>query len=157
MKNKILVVLTIISLLIVGCGSGQIFVPTITPSPTHTPIPPTSTNTPVPPTATPKIFSIQGVDFEASYKDVCDTDVKINSADGTALGVGGTISMRNGEWVLWCYGAKHTWIGTLTYAGYVFESGEYEPLLFVVTSDGYKYVSGNGTVTSPDGSVTTLP
>jgi hypothetical protein len=155
-------VFILIALLLSGCGPGQMFGPTQTPIPptsTNTPIPPTatSTSTPVPPTATPKIFSIQGADFEASYKDDCSTDVQINSVDGTSFGVGGTLSMRNGQWVLWCYSAKHTWIGTLTYAGYVFESSENEPLQFIVTSDGYKYVSGNGTVTSPDGSVTTLP
>jgi hypothetical protein len=37
-------VLTFITLLLTGCGPGQIFGPTITPTPTLTPIPPTATN-----------------------------------------------------------------------------------------------------------------
>ena len=40
------------SLILSGCGPGQLFGPTITPTPTHTQILPTSTSTPVPPTVT---------------------------------------------------------------------------------------------------------
>ena len=42
----------LITLLLSGCGPGQMFGATITPSPTNTPIPPTATLTPIPPTAT---------------------------------------------------------------------------------------------------------
>ena len=41
-----------IPLILSGCGPGQIFGHTITPTPTQTPIPPTRTATPVPPTST---------------------------------------------------------------------------------------------------------
>lgn len=52
-KNLLQMFASILTILVLsGCGPGQIFGPTVTPSPTHTPIPPTSTNTPVPPTAT---------------------------------------------------------------------------------------------------------
>jgi hypothetical protein len=42
----------ITTLILSGCGPGQIFGPTITPTPTRTPIPPTSTPTLAPPTFT---------------------------------------------------------------------------------------------------------
>lgn len=45
--------LIVITILLSGCGPGQLFGPTITPTSTQTPIPPTFTPTPVPPTATP--------------------------------------------------------------------------------------------------------
>jgi hypothetical protein len=106
---------------------------------------------------TPKSFVIQGEDFEADYKGDCNTDAIIYSVNGSNFEVGGTLSLRNGEWVLFCYGAKHTWTGTQTYAGYVFESSENKPLIFLVTIDGYKYISGDGTISSPDGHVTKLP
>ncbi|MFZ2098056.1 MAG: hypothetical protein WAV05_15595, partial [Anaerolineales bacterium] len=80
------------------------------------------------------------------------------AVDGTSFSVGGTISMRDGRFTLWCYGAKHTWIGTLSYAGYTFASDGNDPLQFVVTKNqGYVYVGGKGTVKSPDGTVVTLP
>jgi hypothetical protein len=58
MNRKILLqrvfIFVLITLLLSGCGPGQMFGPTITPSPTQTPIPPTATNTntPIPPTIT---------------------------------------------------------------------------------------------------------
>ena len=53
-------------------------------------------------------------------------------------------------------GARHTWIGTLTYVGYTFASDANERRLFIVPQNGYEYVKGTGTVTAPDGTVTTL-
>jgi len=65
--------------------------------------------------------------------------------------------MLNGGWAVFCYGAKHTWIGTLTYAGYTFASDANDPLKFIVDENkGYVYVGGKGSVTSPDGSIINL-
>lgn len=68
------------------------------------------------------------------------------------------IPLRGTDFVLWCYGAKHTWQGEATYAGYTFESSPDDPLQFVVDRDkGYYYKQGTGTVTMPEGEVVTLP
>ena len=84
--------------------------------------------------------------------------MQITGVSGTGLTVSGTIPFINGQIVVFCYGAKHTWIGTLTYSGYTFTSDATDPLQFTVVKDqGYVYVGGTGTVTSPDGSVVTLP
>jgi hypothetical protein len=130
---------------------------THTPVPTHTPIY-TATNTPIPPTSTPKSFFLTGTAFEASLQDTCNTDVQITAVEGTSFSVTGTISFRNGGLVVWCYNARHTWLGTLTYAGYTFASDPKDPLQFMVDQTrGYVYVGGKGTVTSPDGKVVSLP
>ncbi len=103
-------------------------------------------------------FAIRDSHFEAEYKGDCKTEANIISVEGDTFSVGGQVSIRYGEFVVWCYGAKHTWIGTLTYAGYTFASDENTPLQFMVSEDqGYVYVDGKGTVTFPDGSVVTLP
>jgi hypothetical protein len=131
--------------------------PTSTPLPTNTPLA-TPTKTPIPPTPTPKTFILTDSAFEASLKDTCNTDVRITEVNGTSLSVSGTISMRNGKFVIWCYGAKHTWVGTLTYADYTFASDAADPLQFIIDKNrGYVYLSGKGSVTAPDGTVTDLP
>jgi len=131
--------------------------PTRTPLPTSTPLA-TPTQTPLPPTPTPKFFALTDQAFEASYKDTCETDIQITEVDGTSLTVSGDISMRNSTWVIWCYGAKHTWIGTLTYAGFTFASDASDPLQFIIDQNrGYVYLAGKGSVTSPDGAVVSLP
>jgi hypothetical protein len=59
---------------------------------------------------------------------------------------------------IWADGVTHTWIGKVTYQGYVFDSNSGKPLVFRVDKDnGYTYVGGKGTVTAPDGKSTTLP
>ena len=59
---------------------------------------------------------------------------------------------------IWADGVTHTWIGRVSYEGYVFDSDQNKPLSFLVNKDnGYTYVGGKGTVTSPDGKSTTLP
>jgi hypothetical protein len=136
--------------------------PTSTPTPvppTATPIPPTSTPTPVPPTPKPKPFAIQDKAFEADYKGQCDSDVDIVSVDGDSFNLNiRTLSMRGGRMTMWCYGAKHTWIGKLTYAGYTFNSDKDSPLQFMVDEyKGYVYLQGKGAVTLPDGTVVKLP
>jgi hypothetical protein len=55
-KQRTLTILILVtSLVMSGCGQGQLFGPTITPTATYTPIPPTSTVTPVPPTRAPSV------------------------------------------------------------------------------------------------------
>ena len=59
---------------------------------------------------------------------------------------------------IWADGVTHTWIGRVSYNGYVFDSDQKQPLSFRVDKDhGYSYVGGKGTVTAPDGKSTTLP
>ncbi len=59
---------------------------------------------------------------------------------------------------IWADGVTHTWIGKCTYQGYVFDSNAGSPLIFRVDKDnGYTYVGGKGTVTTPGGESTTLP
>jgi len=130
---------------------------TSTPLATNTPLA-TPTKTPIPPTSTPKSFVLTDTAFEADYKDTCETNVQITEVNGTSLSVSGDISMRNSKFVIWCYGAKHTWIGTLTYAGYTFASDASNPLQFIIDQNrGYVYIGGKGSVTLPDGAVVNLP
>ena len=120
---------------------------------------PTPTPTPAPtPTPSPQPFVINDPTFVPAVSDSCDGDVQITGVSGTGLVVSGDIPMINSQFVVFCYGAKSTWIGTLTYAGYTFASDASDPLQFtVVQGQGYVYTGGTGTVTSPDGSVVTLP
>lgn len=160
MRLKTFKFIALISVLLfsIACGAIQ-----TTPTPVPTPIP-TPTPTPVPPTPTPKTFVIQDEAFEAEYeehKTYCDVDAQVQSAgDELYLVVGGEmwIPIRGTSWVLWCYGAKHTWIGELTYAGHTFASDDGDPLQFLIDEHkGYVYVAGKGTVTLPDGTSVTLP
>ena len=135
--------------------------PTPTPTPTSTPTP---TPTPVPtPTPTPSSpYAIVDKAFEADYKGDCDTDVQITKVNGDVFSIkgneGGGISIRDGQMVLWGYGAKHTWIGKLVYAGYTFDSDANDPLQFRVDREkGYVYVKGKGVVIEPDGKKVSLP
>ena len=129
---------------------------TTTPTPTAEPTPtPTVVPTAEP---TPRAFVITDSNFVPGVPDSCDGDSQITAVSGTGLTVSGTISMINSQFVVFCYGAKTTWIGTLTYVGYTFASDAADPLQFTVVRDqGYVYTGGKGTVTSPDGSVVTLP
>jgi hypothetical protein len=113
----------------------------------------------VTPTATPEPFAIKDERFEANVQQECKTDAKITDIQGNSFTFGGsTISMIGGKWVIWCYGAKHTWIGTLSYAGYTFSSDANNPLQFMVDkARGYVYVTGKGSIKFPDGKVATLP
>ena len=128
---------------------GVTLAPTPSPSPTPAPTP----------TPTPRPLVINDPAFVPDVPNSCDGDIQIKGVNGTTLSVGGTkLPMINSKFVVFCYGAKHTWIGTLTYAGYTFASDATDPLQFEVVQDqGYVYTAGTGTVTSPDGSVVTLP
>jgi hypothetical protein len=130
--------------------------PTPTNTPTETPLP---TNTPAPtPTRTPKPtptpFSISDQGFEADFQDDCNTDVEITAVEGDSFSARGIISTRNDRFALWCYGAKHTWIGALSYAGYTFTSEASDPLQFRLDKNkGYVHIGGKGAVSLPDGTV----
>jgi hypothetical protein len=137
--------------------------PTPVAQATHAAVPtlelaPTPTLAPTP-DQTPQPFAITDSAFAADYQGTCDTDVPITGVNGTQFTLGGgTLSMRNSKMTLFCWGAKHTWMGTLTYAGYTFASDATDPLVFEVTeSQGYLYVGGKGTVTLPNGTAVTLP
>ncbi len=102
-----------------------------------------------------KSFSIKTPKFEVDYKGECDTDAEIGGVDKDGnFSVKGKISMREGRYALWCYNAKHTWIGKIKYAGYTFSSDKDNPLQFRVDKDkGYVYVRGKGVITGPDGKI----
>lgn len=136
--------------------------PTLTPTATPTPLPtPTATPTPLP-TPTPKFFAIRSADFDEG--ETCfeqNVEIEILSAKGNSLEfrvVSGSVTIKKGRIVIFCYEAKHTWIGTLTYAGYTFTSDKDNPLQFQVTKNqGYMYIKGKGSVKTPDGTVVELP
>jgi predicted component of type VI protein secretion system len=139
--------------------------PTPTATPTPTPVPPTATPTPtpVPPTATPKPepLVLQGEAFEADVQDSCSVDVAITEVIGDGLRIkvlSGSIPIRQGGLTIWCYGAKHTWMGNLTYGDYTFDSDDNSPLQFILDRvKGYIYLSGTGRVTQPNGKTVELP
>lgn len=134
-----------------------------TPNPPFTELPPTLTPEPATPTPTlsptPWSFVIQDPIF-LEYEQSCQTDVQITGVNGDALSlkVNSTLSIIDGKLAVFCYGAKHTWIGELTYKGYTFASSENDPLQFqVVQGRGYVYLQGIGVMTMPDGSHIALP
>jgi N-acetylglucosamine kinase-like BadF-type ATPase len=88
--------------------------------------------------------------------DVAITDVKGDSLLVTVLS--GSVKLGGGGLTIWCYGAKHTWQGKLTYAGYTFASDATAPLQFMVDKDkGYVYIKGKGSVKFPNGKIVHLP
>jgi hypothetical protein len=102
-------------------------------------------------------FAIKHEKFKPDYEGTCNTDVKVASVEGDGLYVLGKISIRDGYHTLWCYGAKHIWIGKLSYAGYIFDSDKKYPLQFTVSKDkGYLFLKGKGTVTTPKGKIVKL-
>lgn len=119
--------------------------PTETRKPTATTLP---TNTPAP---TRVEYVITDTAFDVEVEDTCNTDAVIQNVDGSSFEVGGQLSIVNGVMTIWCYDAKHTWTGTLQYAGYTFASDADNPLQFIIETDGYHYLQGTGTVTTPDG------
>jgi len=105
-------------------------------------------------------FVIKDEKFQAQVKEECMINVEFWMEHGKlATGArGGVLPIRDGKPVIWCHGAKHKWIGKITYKGYVFDSDKENPLQFRVDKDkGYVYVGGRGTVTLPDGRVVKLP
>jgi len=103
-------------------------------------------------------FAIKDNNFGAKYEEPCETDIQIISVKGNSFRGRGELSIKNGKTIFWCYGAKHTWIGKLTYAYYTFDSDKNNPLQFVIDKDkGYLYVKGQGTITFPNGKIRKLP
>lgn len=101
-------------------------------------------------------FIIKDDAFQATYQENCKVDVQIQ-ASGNSFRVSGQGEFHNGEMVWLCYGAKHTWIGLVTYSGFSFSSDSNAPLQFKLDKKGYVYLSGTGTITFPDGTVVNLP
>ncbi len=135
--------------------------PTDTPQPpTETPVlpsatPPPPSDTPPPsPIPTSEPFVLEDEAFEADVTQPCDTEVLIQDYDDSVFSYGlGKVSMIDGQFAFWCYGARHTWIGTIEYEDYTFTSDENDPMQFMVVEDiGYNFIGGVGTVTYPDGS-----
>ncbi len=129
------------------------------PLPSTTMVPPTrtevpKTNTPAPttvPTSEPLVLTDEA--FVADIQETCETDVPILGFEDGVFSLGdGSISFRSGQLALWCYGAKHQWIGEIEYAGYIFASSEDDPVQFQVIQDlGYQFTGGIGRLTYPDG------
>jgi hypothetical protein len=135
--------------------------PTNTPTPTSTPVPPTATPTATS-TPTPKFFAIQSRDFDDGVD--CGEPSEYRISEGSSPDtfgikvVRGSLRIAAGGFAIFCYEAKHTWIGTVAYAGYTINSDANDPLQFQVTRDrGYVYIGGKGSVTMPDRTIVELP
>lgn len=163
-RKKILfkIGILLLSLLLLPGLTGCEAIPSqmATPTPTATATP-TTTPTPIP-SPTPKFFAIKSADFDEG--ETCfeqNVEIEILSAKGSSLEfqvTSGSVTIKKGRIVIFCYEAKHTWIGTLTYAGYTFTSDKDNPLQFQVTKNqGYVYIKGKGSVKTPDGTVVELP
>ena len=107
-------------------------------------------------------FVITHEDFQAS--DRCEgtgtyqISVENNSIVAQAQDEIQVLMLKDGLPSIWCDGLTHQFVGTVVAFGYEFESDPTDPLEFLVDKNqGYRYVSGKGTVTDPDGKVTTLP
>jgi len=107
-------------------------------------------------------FTIKSKDFQAS--DTCDATgtVEISMESGQvqvkARSDYKAKMLKNGMPSQWCNGATHQFVGTVKASGYTFESDTNKPLQFVVDrGKGFYYLAGKGSVTDPQGKVTTLP
>jgi hypothetical protein len=105
-------------------------------------------------------LALTGKYFQAEdYECGNDVDIKIDRIDPTPDGdsrhvEGKFLILLDGRPVADCYGAKHTWLGKLTYNGYTFESDVDDPLVFTyVRNKGYVHLRGKGRVVMPDGKV----
>lgn len=79
---------------------------------------------------------------------VCQTVVTLKAATG-GYNVSGDVQRAGGKNLLFCPGARHTWLGTHTGVKGVFdyiESDPSDPLVFDVTAAGYRYAGGKGYV-----------
>lgn len=107
-------------------------------------------------------FKIKDDNFQAS--DICDGSgtmeifMENGSAQAKAQGDVQTQMLKSGFPSVWCHGLIHQFVGSVNVFGYTFESDSSDPLNFTVDRNkGFYYTSGKGTVTAPDGKVTTLP
>ena len=105
------------------------------------------------------VFCIKGDIF--GIEDIAPpayTDAIINSLSDAGDNISGIVERRNGKWLLWAAGAKHTLKGTIAYKGYIFASDEGDPLVFICDKeDGYSYLKGKGIITMPDNTTVSLP
>jgi len=129
-RLSLVVLLTIIVAALSGCGSGT--------------------------------FTIKNKNFRAT--DICDGTgtLEIYMENGAVQAKAQdeiqTHMLKSGFPSVWCHGLTHQFVGTVKVSDYTFESDANEPLQFMVDRNkGFYYVSGKGTVTDPDGKVTTLP
>lgn len=141
-----------------GCRAVSSLIATPTPTATSTP---TATPSPTP-TPTPKFFAIQSKDFDQGENCFEPTVLEISQEAGRSdlsiKVVSGSLTIKKNRSVVFCYEAKHVWIGTAVYEGYTFISDKDNPLQFQVTRDrGYVYLHGKGTVKMPNGTVVDLP
>lgn len=102
-------------------------------------------------------YTIPTGELSLDSQESCSTDVSISDINEQIFTTSGTLSMRNNEFILWCPGARHTWLGSLTYEDYTFASDDADPLVFTMDDLGnYTYVSGKGQVMHGD-EVVNLP
>ncbi len=102
-------------------------------------------------------FVITDKSFEAWQEGPPIEITIVGIANGGIQFISEWIHIRDGDIVIWCPGAVHTWEGELTYHGYTFSSDEDNPLQFkIVQDEGYVFVNGKGTVEKPDGTVVNL-
>jgi hypothetical protein len=95
--------------------------------------------------------------IDESLPSTSQTDVLITGADASGFECSGQLDMRNGEYLLFADGAKHTWVGTVGAFGYVFSSDAARPLMFRVDrAKGYTHLKGTGTIKFPDGRTVVL-
>lgn len=156
---------------LLGCGAISSLMATPTPTATSTPTTtptPTATSTPtITPTPTltptPKFFAIQSEDFDQGENCFEPTVLEISQESGQSdfisiKVVSGSLTIKKNEYVMFCYGVKHIWVGTAVYEGYTFISDKDDPLQFQVTRNrGYVYLQGKGKVKMPNGTVVDLP
>jgi hypothetical protein len=160
-------VFIIISVGMTGCGAGQLPGPTFTPASTDTPIA-TATNTALPTntpepsktfTPTPRPFVIKDEKFapsefkhhlgnEGAWVKFTDGGMEMHAMDIPNSGLRDAIFAN---------GVRHEYVGVTELFGYTFTGEAGNPLEFRVTSDGYTYIGGKGTVKMLDGSVENLP
>ncbi len=107
-------------------------------------------------------FTIKNDDFQAT--DICDAEgtyeISMNYGEVQVKAQSDIQAqmLKDGFPSIWCHGLSHQFIGTVSLYGFTFNSDASEPLKFMVDrKKGYYYISGKGTVTDPDGKVTTLP
>ena len=107
-------------------------------------------------------FTIKSKDFQAS--DACDATgtLEVSMESGRvkvkARSDYKAHMLKNGMPSQWCNGATQEFVGTVKVSGYTFESDTNKPLQFVVDrSKGFYYLAGKGSVTDPQGKVTTFP
>jgi hypothetical protein len=154
-----IVLILILSFLSISCGVGSFLGSEEQPAEVQSTKPikmpkPSNTSTPLATATLEEIpissstgYTIPAGEFSLDSQESCATDVSISDINDKMFTTSGTLSMRNNEFVLWCPGARHTWLGSLSYEGYTFASDDADPLIFTIDNLGnYTYVSGKGQV-----------